>query len=147
MCARSAFLSSADVTVAPAPDVRLAPHDIEHGCFFYGLATLSLFEVEHPCCSKHLALQNCRCVNEGNTVTEIVEKRYADREDHPTWKTYATMHPSCIRTYIVHIYLFFFYLHYIRCLSFSSFKSGIWMKSRIKMSLWPSLLLWRHAAH
>ena len=60
-----------------------------------------------------------------------IEKRYAAREDHPTWKTYATMHPaSYIRTYIVHINLF--YLQYIRCLSFSSFKRVVYGWSQEK---------------
>jgi len=94
---------------------------------FYGMATLSLLEVEHPCCSTW----HCRCLNEGNTVTENMGKRYAIPEDHPTWKTYATMHPaSYIRTYIVHINLF--YLQYIRCLSFSSFKRVVYGWSQEK---------------
>ena len=92
---------------------------------FYGMATLSLLEVEHPCCSTC----HCRCLNEGNTVTETQREKICCPRGPPNLEDLRN-HASCIHTYIVHIYLF--YLQYIRCLSFSSFKRVVYGWSQEK---------------
>jgi hypothetical protein len=89
------------------------------------MATLSLLEVKHPCCSTW----HCRCRNEGNTVTETHREKICCPIGPPNLEDLRN-HASRILTYIVHIYLF--YLHYIRCLSFSSFKGVVYVWSQEK---------------